>query len=84
MAVTVTDVNVDIDQESRQCILHTDRSHRNKWRRMFYLNARPACSTHKVAVDALEDLPWGHHLIKTHLNPEIRRKNFRSPDTPAH
>ena len=50
---------------------------------MFYLNARPACSTHKVAVDALEDLLRGHHLIKTHLNPEIRRKNFRSPDTPA-
>ena len=57
-----------------------------------YLDVGLTRSTHKVTIDTVEDMHRGRHLIKTHLNPKIRkeklfsdhrtlrRKTFRSPD----
>ena len=48
------------------------------------LDVRLARSTNKVAIYTVEDIHWRRHLLKTHLNPKIRRKTFRLlPDIQA-
>ena len=41
-----------------------------------YLDVGLTRSTHKVTIDTVEDMHGGRHLIKTHLNPKIRKEKL--------